>query len=239
MKWLILSITIICLSCNKESKRNILGFYYPLEELENGTFYVYHPVGNDSIPPIYRYFKFQATEAGSNLLFQQLNHELEVTQFSNSQIVSNGSLIEDLFLYVYEQDSLHSIRTKVMSKNEYPFYIRDTIGVFLFKATWNSPLDTNQRTTLIKNRRFGGDTSVVFQGKKIPAITFKVLELLEMEEVGFSEVQYNGIEVFAEGLGLFYFEKQISSEFKIAYTLTDTMSFEQFERKFDLKEDAF
>jgi hypothetical protein len=86
---------------------------------------------------------------------------------------------------------------------------------------------------VIKNRRFIGDTLFNWNKQIIPAIFFKVREKIEVEKEGVSGQLFEGLEIYAKGIGLVYYEKQVSEDIRIAYRLVKQMSMEELEKKWE------
>jgi hypothetical protein len=69
-------------------------------------------------------------------------------------------------------------------------------------------------------------------GKTLPAVKFNLRELVDQEVEGHLELEYDGSEVYAEGIGLFSYRKNISGEMQIAYRLEAVYDLPAFEQKF-------
>ena len=97
------------------------------------------------------------------------------------------------------------------------------------------PSHPKVETTLIKNRRFMGDTTFVYQGQTHESILFEVRELFERDdqEEGYFEQEFSGIEIYAKDIGLVYYRKEITSELIIEYQLVDQYPMTELEEKFE------
>ena len=71
-----------------------------------------------------------------------------------------------------------------------------------------------------------------FGGKKVPAVKFLTRELVDQETEGHLELEYGGMEVYAKGIGLVFFKKNISKDWQMAYRLAAVYDMEAFEQKF-------
>jgi hypothetical protein len=94
------------------------------------------------------------------------------------------------------------------------------------------PNEIGSTTTLIKNRRYLGDTTYTFNGVSYDAVRFEVRELVEDNSVteGSIEPRFDGEEIYAKGIGLVYYRKILGRQ-SIAYELADRYSMEQLEQK--------
>ena len=85
---------------------------------------------------------------------------------------------------------------------------------------------------LIKNRHFMGEDTYTYKGESLPCVRFFNRELLEIEEVGFQEVTYNSVELYAKHIGLVYFKKEIEGNVVQEYELVDIYDMRTLEEKF-------
>ena len=227
--FLLLTLT----SCRENGIKDIRNHYFPLRELTEGMAYEYQPVINDSLTPAYWYYRSFFTDDGIFLTKTYYEYELLPLQLSREEVVSNGMLLQNI--YLYEQDSTgkqHKIEAEVLSGSAFPFQVRDSGGVFLYKIRWNPLSDPEATITLVKNRQYVKDTVVNFENKDLDAVIFDVRELVEYDKEGVFEHQYNGREIYAEGLGLFYYEKKVADDFQWAYRLEKRYPMSELEEKY-------
>ena len=232
--WLLAMGVVLFTACSERDVRNIQAYYFPLAELTEGMVYEYRSVGADSLAPDYWYYRSMSGPQGAFLVGNYYGPDLKPQQLVREELVSNGMLLADLILY--ETDSTgrqRPVKTEVLSGSVFPFEVRDSGGVFLYKIRWNPPSDPGAEITLIKNRYFAGDTTVNYRGEAYDAVVFTLRELIAYDREGVLEKQYEGREVYAKGLGLFYYRKDISEELSLRYELADRYSMEQLEEKFE------
>ena len=100
---------------------------------------------------------------------------------------------------------------------------------------WNSGQGNEGTTTLIRNRRYRGKTSYIYKGTPFECVEFSLLELVEVYDPidGNIEPEFRGRELYAKGLGLVYYEKEIDANNKIAYELVDIYGMEELVKKAD------
>ena len=84
----------------------------------------------------------------------------------------------------------------------------------------------------MRNRQFDRDTTIVFKNKKVRAIQFNIIELVEHDHEGRLPLEFNGTEIYAVGIGLVAVKKNITEGYQMAYELKDIYSMEEFEEKF-------
>ncbi len=222
LKFILYFLFFYLSACNNiPGKRDIKAYYFPLEDLKEGKIYEYQAVGTDSIAPFY--WHFQTVQKGENtyLISQYFDHNFRLQQFTKEEIVKNGTLLTDFFLYAVDTITGQQVQypVNIEANNAFPFEVGDSTGTFLFKLYWTDYLNPNQKIRLIRNRYFMGDATYSFNGKEIDCVRFYTKELLEIEEEGFQELQYDGIELYAKNIGLIYFKKEIAKNIVQEYEL--------------------
>lgn len=231
----VLLILTLFLSCETEhgDQRNIRKFYFPVTELDDGLVYEYQPLNNDTFPPVYWYYRNAQQKDGLYLVGTAYSPELLPVQLITEAVVSNGMLLEDMYLFV--NDSLGGqiqVPVEIQSGSAFPFLVKDSSSVFLYKVKWSLPDSPTVSTTLIKNRRFLGDTTFVYNEEVYPAVQFSVKELIEQRAEGSLEIEYEGVEIYAKDLGLVYYKKEIQAGFTQEYALVKTYPMTDLEAKF-------
>ena len=228
-------LSIPFFACSSEGgQKDIRDYYYPIRQLEDGLVYEYRAVSNDSLPPIYWYYRSFIEEDGVYLTGTYYEYDLIPRQLTKEEMVSNGIIQNELDLFTTDsmgkQEALH---TEVLSGSIFPFKVREGGGIFLYKVQISSPDQPHLVTTLIKNRRYVGDTTYVFKDKSFPGVIFEVKELVELDdkEQGGMEPQWDGEEIYAKNIGLVYFEKELG-ETPLTYALFDRYPMTVLEQKF-------
>jgi len=237
-----LKLLILCLcfgsfySCQPTIKTtNIRSYYYPVADFMDGKVYEYQAV-NDSLAPFYWYFRTTISRGDTMLTSEYFDHNFIIQQLTNEEIVKNGVILNDF--YLYETDSItgqqkqNPVRVEV--DNVYPFEVTDSTGLFLYKIFWRDYQQPNQKYRLIKNRHYMGADSYAYKGQAVECIRFLNKELLEIEEVGFQEVTYNSVELYAKNIGLIYLRKEIEGNIVQEYELVDIYDMAALEEKFRL-----
>ncbi len=226
---------VLCSSCGDDT-RNIREYYFPLKQLQDGLVYEYHAVNNDSLAPTRWYFRSLVLDSGIYLTGMNYTPDLTPLQFSREEMVKNGMLLQDLFLY--ETDSTGNqqrIDVEIIAGSVFPFEVRDSGGIFLYKVSWQPPSDPGATIILVKNRRYAGDTTFVFENKRYDAVVFEVKELLSHEQEGFFEREFSTTEWYAKGLGLVYYRKEIAEDFILESRLAHRYPMEELEAIFRQK----
>ena len=229
--WLMASLLFA--GCQQDGKRDIRDYYFPLNSLTEGLVYEYEAIRPDSLAPYYWYYRSAATEQQLFLTGTYYEVDLIPRQFTREEMVSNGMLLEELSLH--QTDSLgkqHPYPVNVVAGNTFPFYVSLPGGVFLYRIEWQEPSDPSTTTTLIKNRRYLGDTTFVHRNQAYECVAFEVRELVEVESEGVLEQEFDGVEFYAKGIGLVYVKKQVTDELSFEYALADRYPMDTLEQKF-------
>ncbi len=221
-------------SCQNSGQRDIRDYYYPMRSLEDGLVYEYRSPAIDSLTPAYWYHRSFIQDDGVYLTSTYYEHQLEPLQLVKEEMVSNGMLVQNLFLYAPSDSTgrQNRIEVQVLQGAAFPFLLSDSSGVFLYKVRWSPPQDNGATYTIIKNRRYTGDTLVNVLGKERKAVVFQVDELLEYDKNGVLEKQYGGQEVYAKGIGLVYYSKTVDDRMRWDYALTSRYPMDSLEQQF-------
>ncbi|MFN7115832.1 MAG: hypothetical protein ACK4TA_03485 [Saprospiraceae bacterium] len=236
IRWVLLFLLLYMIfSCTSDTK-DIRNYYFPLKELTEGLVYEYQSVNNDTLAPDRWYYRSFVTDSAVYLTSTYYDPvTLTPTQLMREEMVSNGMMVNNL--YLFETDSTgkqQQIEAQIIGGSIFPFEVRDSGGIFLFKTSWQSKAQ-NATYTLIKNRRYVGDTTFVFKNQRYDAVIFSIKELIEQRQEGALEQQYSSTEWYAKGLGLVYYRKDVSPTFVLEYRLVDRYPMEQLEGIFKQK----
>lgn len=200
--------------------------------------YEYQPTAIDSLSPAYWFYRSYIGKDGVFLTATYYEYDLIPLQLVREELLHNGMLVEQVFLYEAQPDSSGQQRrteVEVLAGNAFPFEVSDSSGVFLYKVRWNPIDDPGAKVTLVKNRRFLGDTLVDVMGEKRKAVVFGLKEWLEYDQEGVFEQTYSGREVYAKGISLVYYSKQIGPGFELSYALARRYPMEELEQQFEQK----
>ena len=215
-----------------DSKKNIREYYYPIEALVEPMVYEYQAINNDTIGEEYWYFKTHITDTAVYFTGNNLNKNFEVGQFSSEEIVENGSVQRDYVLFSYDTlGQQFEVPAEIEYGNIFPFEMVDSNSVFLQKMTWTFSENPLMTTTLIRNRRYIGETKYTYQGEVYECVEFELKELVDDFNNGHFEKEYEGTELYAKGIGLVYYKKSIDN-IVLEYGLKDIYPMEKLEQKF-------
>lgn len=229
-------VLIFTFSCKEEVKDpGFLAYYYPIEALKEGLVYEYHPVNNDSLPVNYWYYMVQEVEGVDYLIGNNYNAHFEVQQFVREKVGPSAVLLEDFIIYEEGEDNKKTpLKVSIKSNEVFPSYQLDSVKAYKMALKWDITEEQGTSITLNRSRTFLNQTTFDFEGIKRACSIFKLEEHIEhfVEDDGYLEPTYPGIEFYANGIGLVYYKKVLAEGVEIEYQLTKRYSMSDFEEKF-------
>jgi len=212
---------------------DIEKFYFPIDKLAEGKVYFYNS-DNLEMPPSYWYYAKTQHNDTTFLISKNYDVMMNLQQDAKERRVKNGMLLESNNLFLKDSSGqVKDVKVEVLDKNLFPFSVLDSNGIFLYKVKWFSGKDMH--TTITRNRRFLGFETLYFKDKNVKCAKFEVKELIEDFKNGYIEYPFNGVEYYAEGIGLLKYEKTITTDVKLSYKLEDILSVPEFEKKYNIK----
>ena len=218
-------------SCDK---RDVRTYYFPLNQLQGKPkMYMYKCTSRDTSFNLYWAYETQIQGDSVFLTGQCFSPSFEKLLVSVESRQYNGMLLKDLEYYGADSTG-KSVAKKVNIRAgaAFPFEITDSTGVFVSNYQITDPKDTGHITTVTRNRRFLRDTTVQFEGKKMPAIIFGLKEEQvehDNKRGGWQHI-FNIEEVYAQNIGLFSTKRFISDSETFLMQLEKIITLEEFER---------
>jgi hypothetical protein len=217
------------------NSRSIRDYYFPIYDLQKGKVYAYVSTGTDTTEREYWYYKSFVRDSGTFLTITKYNSQFLIEQIIREKIVDNGVLARDYFLYQPDTvtNTARQIIATVEANNTFPFSVSDSMGIFLFSLRFKPLEDTSATIYLIRNRRFMGDgPDFVFQEKNYPTVQISLKELVGNEKEGAAEIEGEGEEIFARGLGLVSYRRSFAEgKIQYAFRLEAIFGMEELERR--------
>lgn len=224
--------TLWLAGCGGDQGRDVRDYYFPLQSLDEGLVYEYRPIADSLAGPNYWYYRSIKTDSAIYLAGAYYEADFTPTQIVREELVSNGMLLNDLFLFETDTSGKQQqVKAEVLSGSVFPFSVRDSNDIYLYKVRFQMPSQLNGATTLIVNRRFMGDTSVVFQGKTYDAVRFGLKGVVEVRDSinGDIEPAFTGHEIYAHKIGLFSYRRNYGGAV-MQYQLHDRYPMTQLEK---------
>ena len=139
------------------------------------------------------------------------------------EYLSSTGVVQDKLLIFPGRGQTTSV--DIQHGNLYPSEASDYNQVYLQYLRWYTSPDSLTFTEIIRNRRFDPTQSTEDE------VVFELREKIEDFQEGYLEMESRGIEVFETGLGLRYFEKEITPEIVRKYTFSERFSVEDFNNR--------
>jgi len=232
-----ISVLCICLYCCREDyiPRDFMAFYYPVYELQEGKVYEYRPVNTDTLPVDYWYYSSHEVEDELHFTGNYYNNRFQVQQFFREIEKENAMLLQDFILYETDEEEKQApISVEVLGNNTFPVHYADSTKTFEMGIKWDIPGETGTTIALKRQRNYIAKAPYTYKGERYESVIFKTLEHIEhfVEDDGYLEPSFPGVEIYAKGIGLVYYKKQLSENVSIEYKLHETYSMEEFEKKY-------
>lgn len=214
----ILSLT----SCKNELKLGPLAAYYSTPDSMGGArVYRYKSTLDSAMSDEFRLLKPGKNGTVQAVIYDESGQPL---QWYEEQQTPSGVVMNTLFLRVgMVGNKILSSKANILYDDIFPFDAQLN-GIFLYRVKWNGAGGDSLKYELIRNRIYNGDTTIQYHGKKMPAIVFRVRDLIETEQKGILALESKGIEVYGLHTGLVYYQKKINDKTEIAFELEEIIS---------------
>jgi len=215
--------------------REFMAFYYPVYDLQQGKVYEYRPVKNDTLPVDYWYYSSHEVDEKLHFTGNYYNDRFQVQQFFRETQEMDAMVLSDFILYdTDDKGRQDQIAVEILSKKTFPINFADSTKTFQMGVKWNIPGEVGTTISLTRDRKYIGMSNYTYQGEKIESAIFKTMENIEhfVADDGYLEPSFPGIEIYAKGIGLVYYKKQLSEDVIIEYALYATYSMQEFDKKF-------
>ena len=218
----IVLVALFLTNCTSPEKFPLKEYYVPEMEVGDSTLLTYEAIYPPNFPD--EKWVLMRTKGESEiplLLTKTYDFNDRLVQDGGEELTQIGAVSRYLTIYTYDSLGLRlSANAEILEDRVFPFFTPDPGDFYRHKIKWVDPRDTLEYT-LEKERYFKGDTTIEYRGNKYEAIAFDLVEKLETfwEHDGMTNSEWTGREVYARGLGLVYYEKNISPALKKAYRL--------------------
>ena len=233
--FLIFTVFVAIVSCSDtQSNDDIRRFYFPLKELNDGLVYAYEPEGTLNLGAGYWFNRSFISDTSARLVTTHYNDELLPVQINTELLASNGMLLESLRILELDSTGRNvSIDAEIGDRNVFPFIPLSPTSIYETRIQFESILEANTRYFRLKQRQFLGDTTFIFAGEEIPAIKVSIKEVIDQENDGTFTQEVTGMEIYAENMGLVYYEKDFGEGLNMQYRLVDTFPMDTLEQRFE------
>ena len=197
-----------------------------------GVVYQYASVNDPSLPDEFWHYRFSGGRGRNFLRATMYTTSGDVVQRSIERLSRDQAELLSLDLVYRDEDGPKEIATTISENRTFVFGPVDSVTQSVYHIEYWDTSEDSVRVMLTKHRLMEGPVNFVFEGKSIPAISVRTTEKLETETEGFTETEWSGMEIYAQGYGLVYYKKTISEQFVLEYSLSKVLTFQAFQSQF-------
>jgi len=215
--------------------KEFMVYYFPIYDLQEGKVYEYRSVNNDTLPVDYWYYSSHEVDGKLHFTGNYYNDRFQVQQFFRETQEQHAMELKDFILYTNnESGGQDKIPVDILTKETFPTLLADSTKTFKMGVKWEIPNEPGTTIALNRERRYMGKANFTYKGKPLESAIFKTMEHIDhfVADDGYLEPSFPGVEIYAKGVGLVYYKKQLSQEVEIEYALHATYSMSEFEKKF-------
>jgi hypothetical protein len=223
-----------CFSCDPQP-RDVRDYYFPARELaETGLVYIYENTGSLPGPDqAFAYYRGIALDTALYLSVTQYDGAFSPSQQTRLEIENDGAYIRDLMLLKADSAGLAiPIPTDVLYDRAFPFYLNDITDQAAsgYRIRFVDPANETTTTYVSLNRAFRGDTTINVLGENYPGLVFDLAgEVSERDtELGDISPQFSGFEIYAKGLGLVEYQRELGAGVSLGGRLTERVEMDAF-----------
>ena len=225
LKFLVVATLLFSVSCTdkKEEIQNWKDYYTPYQRLSDSDLLLEYSYSGSEQAPFYWYYTLGNCDDGQECVIgQQLDVNSEVQVETKEMVLNEGVILKQQT--IIEIDTLTEQRyatdVAILADDLFSFKEMSIDQQLSYAILFHSSVYDDQKTSISRKRQFLGDTTVTFEGKSYPALRFKLSEMIDIEEVGHLELNLEGEETYAKGLGLVHTIKGTSDGTMIEFYLS-------------------
>lgn len=232
----IIGIIIITILQSCQSKEvDLKDYYYPIDEFSEGLVYEYAAIGESAEPTNYWFYQIETNKNKLFLAGLFYNKSGAVEQMTLEEITDSGTIASKYQIFSYDSTGQRLTADLNITKNQiYPFGQPDSKAIQRFNISWTDPVQTKYSNVLNRGRAFQKFTEYSYQGKQVKCAEFIMVETIEVEEkdAGVQTLETTTKELYAEGLGLVYYQKKIDEQVLYTYELKDRIRHIELKKRF-------
>lgn len=216
-----------------DGRRDIRNYYYPVRELTDGLVYAYENIGTLPGPEQeYYYYLGVDLDTALHLSVTRYGEDFSPAQQSREEIRNDGVYLRTLSLLPTDSMGVaQEVKTEIIYDQSFPFYLDDgTDTAYGYRIKFNMPDAPDVVNYVSLDRRFSRDTSINVLGKNYDALLFTLegeVSLRDAEEGDISP-QFAGYEIYAKGLGLVEYKRELGSGASLGGRLVERVPMAEF-----------
>lgn len=227
----LLVVSTLLVGCNAD--RDVRDYYFPARELTTGLVYAYENTGTLPGPDTeYSYYLGVDVDTALYLSITQYSPLLEPQQQSRQEIKNDGVYLREVTLLRPDTSGPSvAMQTTLIHNKAFPFYLSpEPTEAFGYRLSFTDPDRPQALTYVTLNRRYERDTTLNVLGKDYPALIFSLegeVSLRDTEEGDISP-QFTGYEIYAKGLGMVEYKRELGSGASLGGRLQERLTMEEF-----------
>ena len=228
---ILLFLPLLLTGCNDD--RDVHDYYFPARELTTGLVYAYENIGTLPGPETeYSYYLGVDVDTALYLNVTQYSQFLEPRQQSRQEIKNDGVYLREITLMPPNASGPSvAMPTTLIHDKAFPFHLSpEPTEAFGYRLSFTDPDRPQTLTYVTLNRRFERDTTIAVLGKNYPGLLFSLegeVSLRDTEEGDISP-QFSGYEIYAKGLGLVEYKRELGSGVSLGGRLQERLTMEEF-----------
>lgn len=227
---LFLFVTLMA-SC--DGRRDIRNYYFPARDLTSGLVYAYENTG--SLPGAereYWYYLGVDLDTALHLSVTRYDDGLSPAQQSREEIRNDGVYLRALSLLPTDSTGVATeVKTDIIYNRVFPFYLdEETTTPFGYRIKFSMPDAPDAVNYVSMDRRFVRDTTISVLNKTYDALLFSLAGEVSLRdpEDGDISPQFSGYEIYAKGLGLVEFKRELGSGASLGGRLVERVPMADF-----------
>ena len=217
-------------------KEDVREYYFPVRELTDGLVYEYANKGTLSDEPA-DYWYFLGIDRDTALYLSSTHYADGMTpdQVARERITNDGAHMEQLFLYTPPVGGQpRRIAADVLYGRTFPFLLNDGKATGL-RVSFVPAENEDAINYVSLDRRFRSDTTLTVMGEEVDAIVFTLEgEVSQRDpELGDISPTFTGYEIYAEGLGLVEYQRDLGAGGLIAGKLVRRVPMAEYAGRFE------
>lgn len=232
--FLLLGFALLFAAGCASGDKDIRDYYFPLKALDEGLVYEYRAQGVEA-PPVYWYYRSFLRDDGVFLTGTFYEQDLQPRQLIVEEFGATAVSLRDLTVYVPDSTGgFQPVQGRVESATVFPFKVVAGQTLAAYQVTLDFPNEDGYATTLIKNRRYLGDTTLVWEGQSYPAVRFALRHLMQHGNAadGYAMPEWQSTEIYAKGIGLLAYDQIYGDAGRVTYHLHRRYEMAELEEKF-------
>ena len=203
---------LLAAACAREG--DIRNYYFPVRELTDGLVYEYANTGTlREVPFDYWYFLGVDRDTALYLSSTHYSDGMTPDQVARERVTNEGVYMEQLTVYPPLLDgTAKAVEADILYGRTFPFEVPDGKATG-FRIAFTPAENSDAINYVSLDRIYRGDTTLEVMGEPVAAIVFDLLgEVSQRDPVdGDISPTYTGYEVYAEGLGLVEYHRDLGA----------------------------